>query len=475
MIQKIDPVFFSWYTKKQIGSGTDGKVFSIQKDNSDGTSEISSLKIIRIGENKSDRQSVYQSTTNFLNEDDYYQKTIKSITDNIDIVMQTDAGRHFVKYEQYEQRKASDGKGWLILIRLERMKSLSELIDEFSFTHDEVVRLGISLCQSLIKCRSFGYIYPNLKPENVLFDKNGICKLGDFGTFSLLEPSRAAVAYKRTEYYMAPEFIKSGKVNCTIDTYSLGLILYMLVNRNRLPFVEPYPQNVTINSLNKSKENRMQGKRLPKALLASDELEKIINKACNPKENKRYLSPKQMLSDLKKLLKDEVINLIDEQELQDDSEIQENLEDDIQTKFVSTAQKMQPIYTDEQLEQGIKEKEIQDEIEPDQSEELVEVEQYISLKDEISIPNVKADTYHGEKEKKDQPTTYAKLPKIKRVARVDTRDIKKILVLVFIAIFFLSLCIISLSLMSAQNEQLMIFNDIFYNNERWGILQWLTS
>ncbi|MFI3141651.1 MAG: protein kinase [Clostridia bacterium] len=475
MIQKIDPVFFSWYTKKQIGTGTDGKVFSIEKDNSDGTSEISSLKIIRIGENKSDRKSVYQSTTNFLNEDDYYQKTIKSITDNIDIVMQTDAGRHFVKYEEYEKRKASDSKGWLILIRFERMKSLSELLEEFSFTHDEVVRLGISLCQSLIKCRSFGYIYPNLKPENVLFDKNGVCKLGDFGTFSLLEPSRAAIAYKRTEYYMAPEFIKSGKVNCTIDTYSLGLILYMLVNRNRLPFVEPYPQNVTINSLNKSKENRMQANALPKPLLASDELEKIINKACNPKENKRYLSPKQMLSDLKKILKDDLSQVVNEELEDNDSEIHEELEDDVQTKFVSTAQKMQQIYTDEQIEQGIEEKETQDEIELEQTEEIVEVEEYVSLKDEISIPNVKADTYHGEKEKKDQPTTYAQLPKIKRVAKVDSRDIRKILVLVFIAVFFLSLCLISMSLMSAQNEQLTILNDILYNNERWGILQWLTS
>lgn len=487
MIQNIDPVFGTWYTQNQIGSGADGKVFSIKRENRDGSDDISSLKIIRIGENKSERKSVYQQNTDFSSENDYFEKTITSITDNIDIVMKTDAGKYFVNYEEYETRKASDGKGWLILIRLERMKSLSELLEEFSFTHNEVVRLGISICQSLIKCRTFGYIYPNLKPENVLFDKNSVCKLGDFGTFSLLEPSRAAIAYKRTQYYMAPEFIKSAKVNCTIDTYSLGLILYMLVNRNRLPFVNPYPENITIHSLNQSTQNRLDAVPLPKPALASDELFEIINKACNPKENKRYLSPKQMLLDLKKLVKTDYeadnYNETEAEEKSDDiEEIQQNLKDEAQIPFVSTEQNIQQLYSDEKQEQLTNQK-TESEINPEKVKpepKEPEKKEEVFLKNEIGIPDISPDTYHVLKQRKEKANSYTKLPEVKKEVKVTYHDKKKILVLIFIAIFFLSLFVISLSLYSYskanESELLLIFQNTLYNKyERYGVLQWLMN
>lgn len=491
MIQKIDPVFGSWYTQNQIGSGTDGKVFCVKRDNSDGSCDISSLKIIRIGENKGDRKSVYQATTNFLNENDYYEKTIKSITDNIDIVMDTDAGKNFVMYEEYEKRKASDGKGWLILIRLQRMKSLTELLQEFSFTHDEVVRVGISICQSLIKCRTFGYIYPNLKPENVLFDKDGICKLGDFGTFSLLEPSRAAIAYKRTQYYMAPEFIKTGKVNCTVDTYSLGLILYMLVNRNRLPFVEPYPQNITVHSLNQSTQKRLDGVDLPKPLLASEELERIINKACNSKETKRYLSPKQMLTDLKKLINTDENHKesMHEQSEDDIEQIQQNLTSQVQTKFVSTEQDIQKLYSDENpniANQDVKLKAQQENIhqqnvlEPKQEQQPQPPppeEDPISLIDEIGIPDISSNTYHIPKDKKEPVSNFVKLPKIKKEVTHANQDKKKVIILIIIAVLFLVLfalsCYFYISSNDNQSELLLVLKSTIYNYERYGGLKWL--
>ena len=217
--------------------------------------------------------------------------------------MESDGGKHIVRYEDFELRKASDGKGRLILLKLEEMRSLADLLKDFSFTLEETLRLGISVCKSLIKCRSFGgYIYPNLKPENILFDRNGVCKLGDLGTFSLLEPAKTSIAYKRTQYYMAPEIIRTGRMNNTADTYALGLVLYMLSNRGRLPFSEPYPEKVTINSLNEGVSKRVAGEEFPEPQLASIELKKIIAKACAYEPNDRYFTPEQMLSDLQNAL-----------------------------------------------------------------------------------------------------------------------------------------------------------------------------
>ncbi len=302
MSNSLNPVFGEWYTYKQIGNGTDGKVFSIYKEKFNGEREFSVLKIIRLGDNRNERKLFTSENKAFSSEDEYFDNLIKKITDNIEKVKNSDASKYVVNYEDIELRRASDGKGRLILLKLENAKSLAEVTKELTFTPEEILRLGINICSALAKCREFGYIYPNLKPENIMFTQEGRCKLGDFGTFSCLEPSKTSVSYKRTQYYMAPEFIKSGNINCTADTYSLGLILYMLSNRNRLPFTEPYPEKVTVNSLNEATKKRMSAQQLERPKFASDDLWRIIMKACNFNPNKRYFSPEQMLSDLKNAL-----------------------------------------------------------------------------------------------------------------------------------------------------------------------------
>ena len=312
--QSFDPVFGSWYTQSQLGSGTDGKAFTIVREDETGKKQRAVLKTIRVGDYRNEKKSfntLGDQPAKPSKEERLHQKIIRNITENIDIIRQADGGKHFVKYEEWERRQTSDGKGTLILIRLEEMRSLADLLSQFSLTRDETLRLGISVCRSLIRCRDFGYIYPNLKPENILFDRKGVCKLGDFGSFSCLEPAKSSVAYKRTQYYAAPEYITTGKINCTADTYSLGLVLYTLINRGRLPFMEPYPQELTIGSFDRSKENRIAGVAFPQPALPDDDLCRIIGKACAYRPEDRYLSPKQMLQDLESALAHQPFGLME--------------------------------------------------------------------------------------------------------------------------------------------------------------------
>ena len=314
MSQSFDPVFGDWYTETQLGSGTDGKAFTIVREDETGKKQRAVLKTIRVGDYRNEKKSfntIGEQPEKPTKEERQHQKIIRNITENIDIIRQADGGKHFVRYEEWEKRETSDGKGTLILIRLEEMRSLADLLGQFSLTRDETLRLGISVCRSLIRCRDFGYIYPNLKPENILFDRKGVCKLGDFGSFSCLEPAKSSIAFKRTQYYAAPEYITTGKINCTADTYSLGLVLYTLINRGRLPFTEPYPQELTIGSFDRSKENRIAGNAFPPPALFDDELCRIIGKACAYKPEDRYLSPKQMLQDLESALAHQPFGLME--------------------------------------------------------------------------------------------------------------------------------------------------------------------
>lgn len=427
MSNSMNPVFGEWYTDKQLGAGTDGKVFSIYRQKYDGNREISMLKIIRLGENRNERKPL-ETPDDFesapVSEEEYYNGIITQVTRNIRDVMKSDGGKHFVKYEDLELRKASDGKGRLILIKMEEMRSLADLLKEFSFTLEETLRLGISVCQALIKCRSFGgYIYPNLKPENVLFDREGICKLGDFGTFSLLEPNKASVAYKRTEYYMAPEYMKTGNMNCTVDTYSLGLILFMLTNRGRLPFTEEYPNKLTVNSLDDATARRVAGEELPKPSLASPELAHIIAKACAFNPNERYFTPNQMLKDLENALHNKPFEPVEYNDV------------------YSVTPK-----TNETPEEVIIPEVDAFEREPEQETQV------LSLREEIKIPEI-ISSYHKKKpQAKRRPVRYEKLPEIKNKKAPAKNFIKRITVLAVITVILFILFIASLVLNLNANK-----------------------
>lgn len=424
MSNSLNPVFGEWYTDKQLGTGTDGKVFSIYRQKYDGTRESSVLKIIRLGENREEKKNLFDDDNIVAEtEDEYYGKIISNITDNVKTLMKSDGGKYFVKYEDIELRKASDGKGRLILLKLEQMRSLSELLKEFSFTLEETLRLGISVCKSLIKCRKFGYIYPNLKPENILFDRDGVCKLGDFGTFSLLEPAKTGVAYKRTQYYMAPEFIKTGNVNSTVDTYSLGLVLYMLTNRNRLPFSEEYPNKVTINALNEGVQKRSAGEKLPEPLLASEELKKIIAKACAYKPNDRYFTPEQMLSDLQNALDNKPFSEAKYDDVYSDGAGYDMPEEEVLIPQV------------EEIEQ-----------EPEQEIEVV------SLKEEIKIPDITPTYKRKAPQTKKKTVRYEKLPEIKRKKLPAKELTQKIIKTAIITLLMFILMVASIVLNAGKRE-----------------------
>lgn len=421
MPQSFDPVFEQWYTENQLGSGTDGKVYSIVRKNADGSAKRSVLKMIRLGENRSEKKSfntIVEKDEAGDGEESYYETIIKNITDNIAVIQKVDNGKRFVKYEEWETRRTSDGKGYAVLIRLERARSLTDLLSELSFTLDETLRIGVSICRSLVRCRDFGYIYPNLKPENILFDERGICKLGDFGSFSCLEPSKTSLAFKRTQYYMAPEFIRTGNVNGTVDTYSLGLVLYSLINRGRLPFTEKYPEKVTVSSLDLSMQKRLDGEELPEPALCDEALFRIIKKACAYKVEERYLSPKQMLADLKNAL--------------EKKPFEETVYEDI---YSVTSEKKESFSAPFEPE-------------PQQKNEQTEKPpKAVSLREEIQIPDVTPMDYAGRevKPRKKRPSNFEALPAARK-KETDASSVRKMIILALIALVLLVLFIASVAM-----------------------------
>lgn len=78
---------------------------------------------------------------------------------------------------------------------------------------------------------------------------------------------------------MAPEVFRREKYGKTVDLYSLGLVMYWLLNRYRMPFV-PLGEAITPDLMMSAENRRASGEALDAPCDASPELSKIILKAC---------------------------------------------------------------------------------------------------------------------------------------------------------------------------------------------------
>ena len=202
---------------------------------------------------------------------------------------------NIVSYENHQVIPHEDGIGWDILIQMELLTPLNRHVAEHGMTRRDVIRLGIDLCRALELCQKHDVIHRDVKPENILVSKNGDYKLGDFGIARMVKKAGSALSRKGTDAYMAPEVYKGEEYDGRADIYSLGLVMYRLLNGNRAPFLPPAPAYISPENREKAFMRRMSGKEaLPVPLHADGKLAEIVLKACAYAQEARYEGPAQM-------------------------------------------------------------------------------------------------------------------------------------------------------------------------------------
>jgi len=159
----------------------------------------------------------------------------------------------------------------------------------------DVIRLGIDICKALEICQEHNIIHRDIKPGNIFVSQNGTFKLGDFGVAKTMNNMGTVMTKAGTYTYMAPELYKGEKNSASVDIYSLGMVMYQLLNYNRDPFLPIPPEKFTFDQKEKSLIRRMRGENLPNPVQASEKLSKIILKACSFNSYERYESASEML------------------------------------------------------------------------------------------------------------------------------------------------------------------------------------
>ncbi|XP_054804694.1 CBL-interacting serine/threonine-protein kinase 4-like [Prosopis cineraria] len=114
----------------------------------------------------------------------------------------------------------------------------SEIISKGHLTERLARRHFQQLVSALCFCHQNGVAHRDIKPQNLLLDKDGNLKVSDFGLSSLSENLRDHLLSTAcgTPVYTAPEILQRQSYNGSLtDAWSCGLILYIMLT-GYLPF-----------------------------------------------------------------------------------------------------------------------------------------------------------------------------------------------------------------------------------------------
>ena len=114
-----------------------------------------------------------------------------------------------------------------LVMELVSGRPLSDRLAEGPLTPAEAADLGRALAGALAHAHGLGIVHRDVKPANVLLDRDGRVRLTDFGIAQLSDATRLTVTGTTmgTAAYIAPEQLRGERVGPAADVYSLGLVL----------------------------------------------------------------------------------------------------------------------------------------------------------------------------------------------------------------------------------------------------------
>ena len=300
-IYKYQPLWENWYIDMPIGKGSFGSVYKISREDM-GHKYTSAVKIISIPSDEQYKEAEASFGGDEASLSGYFEDIVHNIINEINMLYSLSGNSNIVDYQDHKVVKKEDRVGWDILIRMEYVTALKKYIASHQMSKREIIQLGIDICSALELCSKKGIIHRDIKDDNIFVNQDGVFKLGDFGISKELSKSGRAASMRGTPLYMAPEVYRGDKYDAAVDIYSLGIVMYKLLNHGRMPFMPPYPEIIRFRDSEAALEKRMSGQQPPLPDQAGKALGNVIIKACAYQAGDRYATATEMKCDLERVL-----------------------------------------------------------------------------------------------------------------------------------------------------------------------------
>lgn len=188
-----------------------------------------------------------------------------------------------------------------IVMELLESKTLKDYIEEHgAMPSDLVLKISAQIASALETAHKAHIIHRDIKPQNIVLNKNMVAKVTDFGIAKITNvPSATITSFGSTMgsvHYFSPEHAKGGYTDEKSDIYSLGVVMYEMAT-GKLPFDADSPVSVALKQIQEDPVPPIDVN--PNV---SPALNQIILKALQKSTALRYQNATEVISDISQAL-----------------------------------------------------------------------------------------------------------------------------------------------------------------------------
>ena len=161
------------------------------------------------------------------------------------------------------------------------------------------VSLAEQVCEGLAEAHRLGVVHRDLKPQNIMIDRDGNARIMDFGIARMMSASGLTEegALIGTPDYMSPEQVAGTEADQRADLYSLGVIIFEMIT-GRPPFKGTSAMSVALKH-----KTDMPGDPSDLDPQIPGSLSRLILKCLEKNKEKRYQKAEDLLRDLTEMEK----------------------------------------------------------------------------------------------------------------------------------------------------------------------------
>ena len=209
---------------------------------------------------------------------DYFKELADGVVKEAHTLRKLSKLEGYLPYEGWQVAPMDNNQlGYEIYLLSSYKRTLDKHIRRNAMTHLGAINLGLDICAALAIARRSGKMYVDLKPSNIFISEKREYRIGDLGFMDLDNLQYTSMPNKYRSRYTPPELNDPMvTLNTTVDTYTLGAILYEIYNNGTL--AEPDEETGVY----------------PSPVNADYELAEIILKAMAPDPKDRWSEPYDM-------------------------------------------------------------------------------------------------------------------------------------------------------------------------------------
>lgn len=193
----------------------------------------------------------------------------------------------------------SDDSGEYIVMEYVNGQTLKEYMHDHKLELNEALAIGVQLADALQEAHKNNIIHCDIKPQNILLDKNLTPKIADFGIAKMVSNQTMVYTHEvmGSVHYISPEQASGGAITASSDVYSLGIVLFEMIT-GHVPYEGKTAVSIAMMHVEKPIP-RLQDymEKVPAGL------QDIINKALAKRSEDRYASAGDLRCDLMNLKK----------------------------------------------------------------------------------------------------------------------------------------------------------------------------